>query len=121
MMKSQRNNYKIGFAVLLCVVVVGCLFLGFNYSTNKAFEKGVLEGENLVIEKIIYDINQDGQVKFVNDKGEELSLVPVNVAIKVRENTILEIIDLVNKEGFVNLYTNESQLVLVPYVAPQEQ
>ena len=113
--KKNVNYYKISTLVLVAVlVIVGGYFLYMSHVQNVASKNQAL-GQQQAADLILRNVAQKGQFTFQLTENKTLTLVTLNDARKVRENTILEIFNYVEEEGSVTLYNNETQMTLVPY------
>lgn len=115
--KKKFNFYKFTtFILVILIALFGAYYMLGSYSNSK-FNQGRLVGQNEAVDYIVTSLNTQGYVTLTIG-NESLSLVPSTSLQQSREQTILEIMNYIKKEGYVTLYNNETELVLVPYQEP---
>ncbi|MEM1535494.1 MAG: hypothetical protein QXE64_01490 [Candidatus Pacearchaeota archaeon] len=114
MAQMAQNFYKITTFVLLAVILIGALVAGFLLYGSSRFKAGQQNAFNAIVANVI----ANGAVSLQNE-STTITLVPVQAIDLARQQTILEIINLVQQQGYVSLYNNQSgnvtELILVPY------
>ena len=116
---KEVNYYKYATFALLVIIVVFGLFYAFGAYRESVYNKGFASGQMSAVGLMIDGINRDGAISFT-DGNATLTLVPSAQLQKVREGTILEIMNFVDKEGYVSLYNNETEVILMKY-EPSDQ
>lgn len=117
---KNLNYYKIATYSLLTVVILISAFFLLNYYGNAKINQGAILAQQAIGNTIFAELNEKGYITFNLGENESLTLVPSAYVQKAREETIIEIMDLVKKEGSITLYNNETQLILIPYEQPQQ-
>ena len=115
--KKRFNFYKFTTLILIIVILLFVTYYILGSYSNTKFNQGKLAGQNEAIDYIVTSLNTQGYVSLTIN-NQTLTLVPSALLQDTREKTILEILDYVKKEGYVTLYNNETQLILVPYQEP---
>jgi flagellar basal body-associated protein FliL len=113
--KQNLNYYKITTMVLIAILVLVGVYFLYSIHISNVSQESQIYGQKQVINSMIQSVSQNGQVTFNLGENQSLTLVPVSAARQVRESTILEIFNYVEKEGAVTLYNNETELTLIPY------
>lgn len=117
MSKKQEKNlnyYKISTFVLGGIILLfGVIFL-LNIYSNAQLEKGYIQGQQSVFNGILANIEAEGYVSF-GEGNTSITLVPAQMLQMQREQTILEIMKQIEEQGSVQLFNNETELILVPY------
>jgi hypothetical protein len=116
---KNMNYYKIATYVLLIIIVLIGAFYLLNYYSNVKMTQGAIYGQQTVSNAIFNELNEKGYVTFNLGENESLTLVPSIYVQNAKEQTILEIMDLIEKDGSVTLYNNDTELILVPYTQPE--
>lgn len=114
--KNYGNNlYKIATFVLLGLIVISVAFYFFVEYSNSKYTKGVLDGQENAVDIILKSIAKDGSININLPNNKSIILVPAQTVDYAKKATILQIMNTVSKDGYVSLYNNETELVLVPY------
>lgn len=120
--KKEKNIYKISTYVLAAILVIATLLFIVNYYNQKAFNDGILVGQQSTMNTLISEVNTKGYVEIIKDgENESLALVPSQLIKKAQEDLISEILKNVEEKGYVGIYKEEEELILVPYIAPEQQ
>jgi len=109
--KRKFNFYKFTTFVLVLVILIFGAYKSFDYYSNNKFEDGRVYGQTQAVDYIVNSLTEVGYVTITID-NQTINLVPAELA---KQQTILEIMHYVEKEGFVSLYNNDTQVILVPY------
>ncbi|MEM4318721.1 MAG: hypothetical protein QW244_00520 [Candidatus Pacearchaeota archaeon] len=121
-MESKLKFYKIMTFLLMIVIVIGALVAGFFFYGNSRFNAG----QQLAFSTIAHEINKRGFVAVQNeDENITLILVPSQAIDFARQQALLDIINIVQSQGYVSLYSNltgnYTEIILVPYNAVSER
>ncbi len=115
--QTNKNYYKISTFVLTGIIIVAGLIAGFLLYGNSKLN----QGKQLAFSSIYETLNRTGNV-MLTDGNITIVLVPIQALDLAKQQTILEIIDTVQKQGYITLFSNVSgnltEIVLLPYTNP---
>lgn len=112
--KKELNYYKIATFVLGGIILLfGVIFL-LNWYGAANYQSGYVVGQQAVFNGILANLEKEGYVSF-GEGNTSITLVPAQMLQSQREQTILEIMKQVKEQGSVQLFNNESEVILVPY------
>lgn len=112
--KKRFNFYKFTTFALVVLISLFVTYYAFGSYSNSKFNQGRLTGQNEAIDYIVNSLNTQGYVT-LSINNQSFSLVPSISLQQSREQTIIEIMQYIEKEGYVTLYNNDTELVLIPY------
>ncbi|MFW6285715.1 MAG: hypothetical protein ACOC16_00930 [Nanoarchaeota archaeon] len=112
---EEINYYKITTFILVFFLVILCGYIFYSINIQNIATKNQEYGRQQTLNNIIANIEQNQQVTIHYNQNDSVTLIPISLAYQVREDTILEIIDYIEKEGVVSLYNNETKFTLIPY------
>lgn len=111
---KNLNYYKIATFVLVGIILLfGAIFLLNWYGSNN-FQNGYFMGQQSVFSGMLANLEKDGYVSF-GEGNMSITLVPAQMLQTQKEQTILEIMKQVETQGSVQLFNNQTELILVPY------
>jgi hypothetical protein len=115
--RKRFNFYKFTTFILLFAILIFSAYKSFDYYSNNKFEQGREYGQAQAADYIVKSLEEVGYVT-ITIGNQTINLVPAESIQLAREQTILEIMNYIKKEGFVSLYDNETEVILVPYQEP---
>lgn len=110
---KEINYYKISTYTLLLLILLFGLYMVFNYYSSSQYNKGYLAGQQFVFTGIAQNVEDVGYVSFGQNNQTNYTLVPVELLQTQKEQVILEIMNLVSEQGYVALYNNDTQMILI--------
>ncbi|MFW5704724.1 MAG: hypothetical protein ACOCXG_02670 [Nanoarchaeota archaeon] len=121
--KSNSSMYKILTIIFGAIIVLGLGYFVVNsYATSK-FQEGVVYGRVEVLNMLVGNVAQNGQVGIPLENGT-LTLVPVqSVQLGQQQGyelALQELLNTISEDGSVTIYNNETQMTLAPVQIPQE-
>lgn len=112
--KNNRNFYKLTTYLLLTIIIIVFAFFAFNNYTLNKFNEGVVYGQQLTSNFVLQSLDTDGYVPLTLG-NQTIALIPSQMLQVTKEQTILEIMAQVQDNGYVTLYSNSTEITLVPY------
>jgi hypothetical protein len=117
-MKQEKNFYKIlSYALILIIVVLGA-YLGIGYYGDTRYEQGYIDGSVQVNNFILSSLSQRGNLQ-VQVGNQSIVLVPSQMVQESLnrgyEGAVMQIFEGINKNGYVSVHNNDTEVILVPY------
>lgn len=108
--KKTKNIYKTLFLTTIFIIIILLLVFSFNYYSNKKFKQGM----QFTIYSIFEILEKEGKVS-INLENKTATLVSEVMLSSIVDELVNQIIETVETQGYVSIYNNETQLMLVPY------
>jgi hypothetical protein len=110
---NETNWYKVATFILVGVIVIFGIYYAISSYGNSKYESGVLDSQNQLVYYIVNSVAKNGFMTFALPEGN-MTVVDSNALAYTQQQTIMTIMKEVDKNGYVVLYNNQTQLVLVP-------
>ena len=116
--KTTRNYYKYTTFGLLAILLLAFIAYEIQFFGNQKYESGVVFGQQNAV-GIILKTTAENDFVTIPVGESNVTLVPAPLVQSAQEQTILTIMETVKQDGYVILYDNETEMVLIR-AAPKE-
>ncbi len=118
---SNHNIYKVSTFVLLGLIVLVGIYFGMNSILNSKYEQGLSDGSIKTVNNILSGVVNQGYITFNLGENNTVTLVPAQQIGVAQEQLIQTILTTIKTQGYIRVYNETHEVILVPAQSQQTQ